>query len=342
MSFRELRLSRVARIKLGKMLQTEPASGADIEADYLRAAHVQPNGLILDLGDDQRMWFGPKELLDHDLRADDVVIVEGGAGYGRSALIRTPRPGWGFQNSIVRVRPKPGIADGAFLDYVLQARLFDGSIPLVCSTATIPHFTAEKVAAFPVPVPPLSEQQAIADFLGRETAKIDALIEKQTALIERLRERRDSVWSRLYQAVESDEVPVRRMVSSLVDGPFGSSLTSAHYSEAGVRVIRLGNIGINEFRDEDQAFVSEAYGHQLSAHSALPGDVVMAGLGDERMPLGRAAVVPSGLGSAIVKADCYRLRPIPGVLASYLAWALSAPPVRPQALDLSREQPAHG
>lgn len=46
-----------------------------------------------------------------------------------------------------------------------------------------------------LPLPPLAEQQAIADFLDRETAKIDTLIEKQNALIERLRERRREVVS---------------------------------------------------------------------------------------------------------------------------------------------------
>lgn len=41
-----------------------------------------------------------------------------------------------------------------------------------------------------IPLPPLSEQHAIADFLDRETAKIDAMIAKQTTLIELLKERR--------------------------------------------------------------------------------------------------------------------------------------------------------
>lgn len=41
-----------------------------------------------------------------------------------------------------------------------------------------------------VPLPPLTAQRAIADYLDRETAQIDALIEKQRALIDRLRERR--------------------------------------------------------------------------------------------------------------------------------------------------------
>jgi type I restriction enzyme S subunit len=44
-----------------------------------------------------------------------------------------------------------------------------------------------------VPVPPLDEQRAIADYLDRETARIDTLIEEQHRLIEMLRERRAAV-----------------------------------------------------------------------------------------------------------------------------------------------------
>lgn len=329
MSFRELRLSRVARIKLGKMLQTEPASGADIEADYLRAAHVQPNGLILDLGDDQRMWFGPKELLDHDLRADDVVIVEGGAGYGRSALIRTPRPGWGFQNSIVRVRPKPGIADGAFLDYVLQARLFDGSIPLVCSTATIPHFTAEKVAAFPVPVPPLSEQQAIADFLDRETAKIDALIEKQTALIARLRERRG--WT-VEQAVNppgvvGDRLAVKRALARVDQGI--SPETANASEDAEVWVLKAGAPNRGVFREAESKPVPDEVlvpdGIELA-----PGDLVVSRASGSPDLVASAAMVTELSRRLILSDKTFRFVPGPKHVTRYLYWCLNSRGFREQ------------
>jgi len=46
-----------------------------------------------------------------------------------------------------------------------------------------------------VVVPPLSEQQKIANFLDHETAKIDTLIEKQRQLIELLKEKRQAVIS---------------------------------------------------------------------------------------------------------------------------------------------------
>lgn len=44
-----------------------------------------------------------------------------------------------------------------------------------------------------VPVPPSSEQRAICDWIDRETARIDALIEKKTRFIELLREKRQEL-----------------------------------------------------------------------------------------------------------------------------------------------------
>ena len=180
-----------------------------------------------------------------------------------------------------------------------------------------------------IPIPPLPEQRAIADFLERETAQIDAFIAKNEELIALLAERRDSRWDALYTEAEAEgtEVPLRRVVASICDGPFGSSLTSAHYSDSGTRVIRLGNIGVGEFKDADQAFIPNDYAASLRAHSAHAGDVIIAGLGDERMPLGRACVLPQ-IGPAIVKADCYRVRPSPKVTSEYLSWCLSSPASR--------------
>jgi type I restriction enzyme S subunit len=51
------------------------------------------------------------------------------------------------------------------------------------------------IKRMPVLVPPLPEQTAIAAFLDRETAKIDALVAKQRRLIDLLREKRQAVIS---------------------------------------------------------------------------------------------------------------------------------------------------
>lgn len=230
-------------------------------------------------------------------------------------------------------QPNPGV-DPTFLYYACTTIPFD----MLSTSTALPSMTQGDLNAVRLPEPNYEAQQAITAFLDRETAKIDALIAKQEQLIATLREDQDAAWSADFNRLRDSAplVPVRRVIESIVDGPFGSSLTSAHYTNDGARVIRLGNIGINEFKDEDHAYVSLDYAQTLSAHAVQAGDVIVAGLGDERMPLGRATVAPPQIGPAIVKADCYRVRPKPLLTADYLAWALSAPPTRTQMALLAR------
>ena len=206
------------------------------------------------------------------------------------------------------------------------------------STTGLANLNADTIDQLLVPHPPLDEQRLIAEYLDRETGKIDELITKQEQLVATLTERVTALWGNQIDLLKAHcaTVSIRRVVSSVVDGPFGSSLTSAHYSDAGARVIRLGNIGIFTFKDADEAYIPLEYANELSAHAVLAGDVVVAGLGDDKMPLGRAAVVPDTLGIALVKADCYRVRPNKKVTAEYLAWVLSSPQLREQFKVLSR------
>jgi type I restriction enzyme S subunit len=95
---------------------------------------------------------------------------------------------------------------------------------------------------------------------------------------------------------------------SRCDGPFGSGLKSEHYSAAGVRVVRLQNIGPAEFSATDEAYISEEYAKALGDHSVCADDLLVAGLGDDEHPVGRACVAPRGIEPAIVKADCFRFR----------------------------------
>ena len=175
-------------VTLGKMLQSESRSEHDSFRPYLRAAHIQPTGLSFEVAE-QSMWFSPAESRDLDLLAGDVVVVEGGAGYGRSTTIESNMEGWGFQNSINRIRPNTD-NEGRFIDYCLKAALASGYLEVVCGVATIPHLTAEKLSAERIPLPPPATQRAVCQFLDRETAKIDALIDKQEQLIAALREDR--------------------------------------------------------------------------------------------------------------------------------------------------------
>jgi type I restriction enzyme S subunit len=181
----------------------------------------------------------------------------------------------------------------------------------------------------------IDEQRRIADFLDDQVARIDNIIAARKRQIGAVQADLDSEWND--EAVHLEPlVPLRRFLRSIVDGPFGSSLTSAHYRDDGVRVIRLGNIGLAAFRGTDKAYIAEDHARDLAQHSVVAGDLLMAGLGDDRWPLGRCTVAPTHLGRAIVKADCYRIRLAVELTAPFVAWYLSSPVARSRFTELAR------
>lgn len=316
-------VKQVAEVKLGKMVRPGPRSDSDVEAPYLRAAHIQPQGRLIDV-DDKTMWFSQTELRDLDIRSGDVVVVEGGAGFGRSAYVTENREGWGFQNSIVRVRPRSASSDGRFLNYVFQSLLVSGRTGLEASVATIPHYTAEKVAATMHPFPTVERQRAIADFLDREAAQINAMIEAQKALIGELQERRRAA---ITTAVDSDEsiprVSLRHLVTAISQGwspqcedtPVGDP--SSEWS-----VLKVGCVNGGVFR----AAQNKGLPGDLDPRPELglrAGDLLMS-RGNTRELVGSAAIVDQDYPALMLSDLLYRVALDRSLVSSeYVALALS-------------------
>lgn len=187
-SSRSVGIGLMLDVKLGKMLQTKPKSPTDRLQPYLRAAHIQPGGRLDLTIDTKEMYFSEREAEALSLRAGDAVIVEGGAGFGRAAYLTEDMPGWGFQNSIIRLRGAS--SDTRYAVYALQAALESGEIAIACNAATFAHFTAERVESFRIPYHGADEHQRIADHLDEVTGRIDAMLAKIDELRALLVERR--------------------------------------------------------------------------------------------------------------------------------------------------------
>ncbi|WP_276740570.1 restriction endonuclease subunit S [Actinomyces bouchesdurhonensis] len=173
------RLKFCADISLGKTFQGVRKSDHETLVNYVRAASIQPHGLELD---DQRMWMTREEQRKYDLKKGDVLVVEGGAGFGRSVHLAQDMPGWGFQNHVIRARPDQH-HDGRFLNYCVKGHYSSGLIGLLADGATIPGLSSDKAKNLPIPDMSLEEQQRIADHLDEVTGRIDAML----ATIDQLR-----------------------------------------------------------------------------------------------------------------------------------------------------------
>jgi type I restriction enzyme S subunit len=63
-------------------------------------------------------------------------------------------------------------------------------------TAAQPGISAEAIRSLKIPIPPLSEQQLIGDFLRKKTARLSTLLGKKRELIVKLKEKRSALISR--------------------------------------------------------------------------------------------------------------------------------------------------
>lgn len=192
------KLSRVGlhfSIILGKMLCNAPLNDTYTLEPYYCAADVHFDG-VAD-SERKRMWFSPVEKELYRVSVGDLLVVEGGAGAGGSAIVENQDSDTYIQNSIMIVRSK-GNADNRYLRYLLEFLVKQGYIDIVCNKATIPHFTKDKLSCVPFCPCPTGEQKEIADYLDAKCAEIDKLIAKKEQLVKELENYKKSL---IYEVV---------------------------------------------------------------------------------------------------------------------------------------------
>lgn len=182
-------------IILGKMLCNAPLNDTYTLEPYYCAADVHFDG-VAD-GERKKMWFSPIEKDLYRVSAGDLLVVEGGAGAGGSAIVENQDSDTYIQNSIMIVRSK-GNADNRYLRYLLEFLIKQGYIDIVCNKATIPHFTKDKLSCVPFCLCPTGEQKEIADYLDAKCAEIDGLIAKKEQLVKELESYKKSM---IYEVV---------------------------------------------------------------------------------------------------------------------------------------------
>lgn len=176
---------------LGKMLQSanQPPEGS-VVIPYLRAGNIQPDGI--DVNEVKKMPFTPAEATALDLRAGDLVVVEGGAGFGRSDVLKSDLIGWGFQNHVIRVRPHSNLSTD-FLDLVLKMSLSNGLIANLSNHATIPSLSSDKLLNLEFSAPPSDEAARICRHVDSRLTTLKNLTDSAESVICLLKERRSAL-----------------------------------------------------------------------------------------------------------------------------------------------------
>jgi len=146
-----------------------------------------------------------------ELRQDDVLVTkdsETPADIAIASHVRDELPGVLCAYHLAILRPLPHVA-GRFLLYALQSRPLAAQTEVAATGVTRFSLSTGALADLTLPVPDRAEQRAIADFLDRETEKIDALVAKKQRLIELLQEKRTALINHAVTKGLDPDVPMK-------------------------------------------------------------------------------------------------------------------------------------
>lgn len=241
----------------------------------------------------------PEQVSRFSLRAGDVIVTkdsETANDIAIGALVPDDLPGvvCGYHLALLRLSDDRG---GRFLKYLFDATTTKDYVATRANGLTRVGLSQSALDSMPTAVPPIEERLAIASFLDRETAKIDALVAEQERLIALLKEKRQAVISHAVTKGLNPDAPMKdtgvewigeipahwenatlvRIASRVVVG-IAEAATHA-YVDDGVPILRSTNIRPGKIAGEvlrvDRVFAGDREAKLLRA-----GDLVTVRTGN--------------------------------------------------------------
>jgi restriction endonuclease S subunit len=154
---------------------------------------------ITDLNEDGTLRDDTSESLPEPLarryllKDGDILLARSGATAGKAFIYRGE---WGracFAGYLIRLRPDQRKILPDYLHYYTQTHAFRQQVRQSSTQSTIANVSAERYGNFAVPLPPISEQRVIIEFLDRRTRTLTSLIRVTKRQVEKLHEYRSAL-----------------------------------------------------------------------------------------------------------------------------------------------------
>lgn len=149
------------------------------------------------------------EMAGSRVKEGDVLLNITGASLGRCCVARLNRAPANVNQHVCVIRPRRSTLKSSFLAAVVSSQSVQTQIFNTENGISRDALNFQQIGQLRVTCPTLGEQDAIADFLDRETARIDALVAKKEQLITLLQERRTALISRAVTKGLDPNAPMR-------------------------------------------------------------------------------------------------------------------------------------
>ena len=217
----------------------------------------------------KEMFFSDEELESCSAKAGDLLVCEGGAGYGRSAI-------WDkdydicLQNHVHRLRP---IVRGVCEYTLFYIYLLKESGQLESVGTAMPGLSANRLKSILIPFPPLSEQKRIVAKLNRSIP----FIERYGQFQEKLDDLNDSLLNNLKKSILQQAIQ-GKLVPQDPNDEFASSLLNRIQDEkfkmlAEGRLKKKNILDSVIYKGEDNKYYEKIGGKTLDITEDIPFDL---------------------------------------------------------------------
>ncbi|RDH96871.1 type I restriction enzyme S subunit [Curtobacterium sp. AG1037] len=255
---------------------------------------------------------------------------ENGKGLRATALPE----GHAFATTEITVMRPSSSLDSRYLAWTLQSEDFRGPGEAHMSGAGGLKRVPESYAArFRVRHPSIDVQRAVADYLDRETAQIDAFIAKNEELITLLTERRTAQIDALLSSVASEQHEVKiNWLFTFHNGDRGASYPSRdEYVSEGVPFINAGHLKNGAVDYNAMNYIPDVKFAEMGGAKLRAGDILFCLRGS----LGKLGVFDEDGSGALASSLVALRRRNPAMSVTFFAYLLQSSRVR-DAIDLAQ------
>ena len=294
-------------------LTTDSSSGLPfISALNLVNGRINQDGLLF-LSEKQYELFG-----NGKFKKNDIIFCLRGS-LGKNAVSQLPKGA--IASSLVILRPYATEPSLRYIDLYINSPLLFAEVKNYDNGTAQPNLSARNLAAFRFPLPPLAEQHRIVAKIDALFSKLDKGVETLHTIRQQLRTYRQAVLKWAFEGKNWETKPLRSIVETIFDGPFGSNLKTEDYTDSGIRVIRLENLKSMTFFDEKKSYISFEKYQILVRNTVRYPDLIMGTFISGEI---KVCLIPEGIEKAINKADCVCIRTSSPTLSKFLMYYLSS------------------
>ena len=295
-----------------------PRGGSEAYVDegiiFIRSQNVNDNQLILDdvayIPESTHAKMSGSKVLPHD-----ILLNITGASIGRSCVVPENFSEGNVNQHVCIIRTPND--NPIFVQSFLSSENGQNHIQSKQVGGGREGLNFQAIRSIDFEMPSKEEQTKIASFLSAVDEKISQLTQKHELLSQYKQGMMQKLFSQQIRFKAGDgsefgEWEEQALIDSIdthikwsfTGGPFGSNLKSDDYTETGIRIIQLQNIGDGLFLNDYKIYTSLKKADELLSCNIYPNEILISKMGD---PVARCCIVPNHHERYVMCSDGIRL-----------------------------------